>query len=284
MSTTTELQVDDHFNAVSDKLQLSLLAAGCDYDTIASTVGTFKANVNNYRTSLTARNAENSNQSALGYIDVEAKKLGVQVPDYNYSYNVATQYLETGAETAKDVLVRDQYGLVDYDTMQLDLLRANPSSTQTQVLNAVLLQAQQKLNSTLNFVNDGSFVNKLSAYNANGHYKTGDILSQDDMNSLLSFTYSTTYGYDYASNFNQLQSIDATEPGEYDPSVLDSLVCTKTLSGFNGAYATFEPGEILPGYQLKVRILNEDYMTDSHKCNITFQFGISSSNDPSNII
>jgi hypothetical protein len=103
ISTT---QLNDHLNALSDKLQLSLIAAGCDADTIASTMGTYLANIENYKqnlykTSLSKykRSITDNNGSIYTYANQEAAKLGVSVVDFdenvNYSIPLAASAMDT---------------------------------------------------------------------------------------------------------------------------------------------------------------------------------------------
>jgi hypothetical protein len=284
-SNFTNIQLQDHKNALSDKLQLSLLAAGCDYDTIASTVGTFEANINDHYNSLQGLTTQN--MDTYNFMESEANKFGVSVIDYDSMYNCVAKNISQSspeaANTIQKLLVRDQYNLSDLAKFRTDLSLAL-GGTQNEVLSSMLQEIDLSFNNSLTVKDDGTFINKLSIYSSSGKYKEGDIISENDLQDVFQYQYQTTYGYDYASNFDQLEYIEPTSTGEYEQSVFDSLIAKKDMSGFDGAYASYAPGEFIPNYLLKAKILNLDYKTDSHKCDITFQFGVAPTNDPKNVV
>jgi hypothetical protein len=239
-------QLSDHENAVADKLQLALSAAGCDYDTMVSTVGTFKANVLAHKTqSLSAHKGDEdnlANKDAYNYINEQAAIFGLDVPDYSMMYNsiipnVASSKPEV-VQRVQNIIEQAQYGLLSTNELQINIVRALGSNDASAVTQTVLQQAVSSLNRTLTIANDGSFINKLAAYSANGQYKVGDVLSQDDIATLFNLQYSNVEGYDYADNYSELEDIEPSFTGEYDQSVIDSLTTTRPMSAYNCAYAT----------------------------------------------
>ena len=121
-------------------------------------------------------------------------------------------------------------------------------------------------------------------YNSNNiGYSKGSSIKPEDMSKFFDFTYSKVQGCDYANEFF-LDDIEPTESGEYNKDTLSNIYEVKSLDTFDSAYATYGLAEILPGFTLNARIKDLDSTTDSHKCSVEFELGISHNSNPDYVL
>jgi hypothetical protein len=125
---------------------------------------------------------------------------------------------------------------------------------------------------------DFDFIGSLAPYSVDGKtgYKNTDILEPNDLNKLF------LAKRDYLGNSPLLspdkqtsQDIDASTIHESKQEYLPLDTYIPSTEGLS----RFEQNEIIPGYTLHAKIINIDYATNSEKAKVSFQLGISKTDD-----
>jgi hypothetical protein len=149
---------------------------------------------------------------------------------------------------------------------------------ETARLNVALSYIENAMNTRLSLSsNCATAINLIKEYSSTGKYTQGSEIDKNDLQYFFNYQYDPSYGallttpkFDYSSPVS----------GDYDYQHLNFQ--TQNLSTYsinNGP--SYQLGEILPGYTLHAKILNEDVDTEANFCNLTFQFGVSETNsDP----
>ncbi|GMO15308.1 MAG: hypothetical protein Ta2E_06140 [Mycoplasmoidaceae bacterium] len=142
-------------------------------------------------------------------------------------------------------------------------------------LSVALQYAESKLNDTLVVANPNLLLDKLSIYSSTGIYDKGSELSDSDIGDIFTYDYDLTQGS--VLSRPTCDYLNATS----DTDVFNvnlKMSITRPLTSYTSANsATFGVSEILPGYKLHVKLADIDYNTNSAKCDITLQLGISKS-------
>jgi hypothetical protein len=149
-------------------------------------------------------------------------------------------------------------------------------------LHAVLNYANTILNTRLIVQDNDKFIPTLKDYSATGKYQSGDVIDQIDLKSLFNFTYNSTYGGDLSQY--TIDDLPATIGGEYDNGVINAISVNAPLGTYENEFASYEYGDIIPGYQLRAKIVSMDDITDSHQCKISLLFGVSRDSEPDKVI
>jgi hypothetical protein len=149
-------------------------------------------------------------------------------------------------------------------------------------LHAVLNYASSILNTRLVVQDNDKFIPTLKDYSSNGKYEIGDVIDEVDLKNLFNFTYSSTYGADLSQY--TIDDLPATVTGEYSADIVNNISVNLPLGTYKNEFASYELGDIIPGYQLRAKIISMDDITDSHECSMSLLFGVSSDNNPGNII
>jgi hypothetical protein len=261
------------------------------------------------------------------YLNEQAKKLGIEVADFNaYQKSTIPQthklYIEdlmnagvdtNTAQKTADEMANFQLSLLQQaqeqlcSDLDLALLMANTQTmakfdinaikshgqillsekeSQDRLINtqlhAVLNYASSVLNDHLIVQDNGEFIPMLKDYDANGKYQIGDEINAVDLQSLFHFTYNATCGADL-TQYN-IQDLAPTTSGEYDSNIIEAISVNAPLGTYENEFASYELGDIIPGYQLRAKIASMDDTTDSHRCKISFLFGVSRDSDPSTVV
>lgn len=108
----------------------------------------------------------------------------------------------------------------------------------------------------------------------------GDVVPEELIQYLITYTYDTVYGADYAERESYgfditPDKISANTNSEYDPTALGLCSYTQPLSSLNCQSCTYGLGEFIPGYALKLAIKSIDDTTDSHICKMVLTKGVS---------
>jgi hypothetical protein len=149
--------------------------------------------------------------------------------------------------------------------------------------NVALQMAQGAIGRTLVANDQFDFASLLKAYGNTTdtqfiYDQTNNLLHPDHVSETLNYSYSKTYGasldidlsaYDYQS--------EATTDADFDSNAI--LTETKSFDTYNvaGGVSTLGQNEIMPQYQVRMRILKLDTQTNAQSVKVTFQIGISSS-------
>jgi hypothetical protein len=62
------------------------------------------------------------------------------------------------------------------------------------------------------------------------------------------------------------------------------MTITLPFATYDAGAATFGEGEFLPGYKAHVRIIDKEDISNSHKCTLTLQFGVSYFSNPNDVL
>jgi hypothetical protein len=120
-----------------------------------------------------------------------------------------------------------------------------------------------------------------------GGLKVGDKVPKEEASQMFEYKYDATKGalltapnFDYRNATPQI--LKDGESIEYDSRF--DFMKKKALTGYNTDDANLDALEIEPGYFIECKIYDFDVITDSHKCFISYQFGISSGDKDEKIV
>jgi hypothetical protein len=283
-------------------------------------VGTFKTNVKSFKSQKQGNTlTPATNDEILNYVKQESKKLGVNIADFNDFKNqtvpqVAQTLLKNGESQQFVADVTDE--MLDvilpnaeanyYSDVDLGLAIANDPSIQASAKNeclqmnraygnqqdiakqaqlkAVLTYAENILNEKLTTKDDGIFVGFMKDYTANGKYDVGSEVDENDLQYLFDYQYDKTVGADFSEYLlDDIPAIDATL-GQYDQDVLSRITVNQSFTSLEDAASSYGIADVLPGYQLHVKIDGKNVTADSHICKLSLQLGVATDNNPKNVL
>jgi hypothetical protein len=286
-------------------------------------VGTFKTNVKSFRIQKQQKQGNtltpDTNSEILNYAKQESKKLGVNIADFNDFKNqtipqVAQTLLKNGesqqfvADVTNEMLdvILPNAEANYYSDVDLGLAIANDQSIQASAKNeclrmnhaygdqqdiakqaqlkAVLSYTESILNDKLTTKSEGTFVGFMKDYAADGKYDVGSEVDENDLQYLFDYQYDKTVGADFSEySLDDIPTIDVTL-GQYDQDVLGRITINQPFTNLEDAASSYGIADILPGYQVHVKIDGKDVTSDSHYCKLSLQLGVATDNDPKNVL
>jgi hypothetical protein len=106
-----------------------------------------------------------------------------------------------------------------------------------------------------------SFINLIKNYSSTGKYDVGNEIEANDLGKLFNFSYDRTEGAILSRvNLNDVNidvnNLQAGKDGNYNPNINQFEI--KPLSTYSSYAATYGLAEVIPGYQLHVKIIGKD--------------------------
>jgi hypothetical protein len=158
----------------------------------------------------------------------------------------------------------------------------------TAKLKLVLRSAETMIGDRLTVNPDFDIGAVLLAYGKTNGYELNSELSLTDLSAAFNFKYDLTYGSilsvpDTDEHLTRTVTTKSAEEVEYDTSL--SFTHQKSFDGYNGeGSGSLAAGEIISGYTIHARIISLDTDSNSRTCNVTYQFGVSKTDDMTNIM
>lgn len=147
-------------------------------------------------------------------------------------------------------------------------------------LSTILSYAETSLNKTLTTIDDGCLVNMIKDYSPTGKYDVNQEINANDLCHVFNYQYDITANVNIGEYNPELEyDMDNTSSStDYDQDLLGTV--SQPLSSLTNCANAYGLAEIYPGYRLHTKIINKDVTTDSHKCVLTLQLGVSSASNP----